>query len=407
MEMMESTSKSRVLLKEISDELHRIMGFWSTRMPDQEQGGFYGEANFHGIPDPKSNKGIILNARILWSFSAAYNTTGATPYKDMARRAWDALTTNFEDTTFGGYFWETDFSGKAIETRKQTYAQAFVIYAFSEYYKASHQNEVLDKAISLFQLLEQRTKDPDNGGYLEAFGREWNEIADVRLSEKDLNEPKSLNTHLHILEAYTALYQVAPTPCLAKSLRDLMALFPRFFILQNGHLDLFFDKTWHVKSHIISYGHDIETSWLLMEAADALKDPVLTQAIETVSLNMVKTFANEGIDHQGGITNEKNTKTGTTDTDRHWWVHIEATVGLIHAYKRTGDKTYLETALSIWEYIKTFFLDFQYGEWHWLIRASGEADTSQVKAGFWKCPYHNSRGCMEITRILSELSSSE
>ncbi len=372
-------------------------------MPDKVHGGFYGAADFRGVPDPMEDKGIILNARILWSFSAAFNHTGNNQYKDMAQRAWEYLTAHFEDKSCGGYYWKTDYSGRATETRKQTYAQAFVIYAFAEYYKAAKQKEVLDRALSLFGLLEQHARDKHQGGYWEALSREWKEIPDVRLSDKDLNEKKSLNTHLHVLEAYTALYQVAPSRHLGQSLRDLIELFPKYLINPNGHLNLFFDGQWQLKSHTISYGHDIEASWLLMEAAEALDDPSLKQGIGTLSLHMAQTFLNEAMAPEGGVLNETNTITGHTDTDRHWWVQIEAMVGLVRAYQQSGSEPYLETAVAIWTYIKTCFLDHQNGEWHWLIGANGVADTSQVKAGFWKCPYHNTRGCMEITTCLQDI----
>ena len=404
---METTSVARIIQTELTAELHRILEFWSTRMPDEVHGGFYGEADFRGVPAPLEDKGIILNARILWSFSAAYNHTGNSQYKDMAQRAWEYITSHFEDKTCGGYYWKTDYSGKPTETRKQTYAQAFVMYAFSEYYKATQQKEVLERALCLFRLLEEHAKDTHQGGYWEALSREWKEIPDVRLSDKDLNEKKSLNTHLHVLEAYTALYRVEPSRDLGQSLRDLIALFPRYLINPNGHLNLFFDGQWQLKSHTISYGHDIEASWLLMDAADALDDPSLKRAIGTMSLHMAQTFLNEAMAPEGGVLNETNTMTGVTDTDRHWWVQMEAMVGLVRAYQQSGNDPYLETATSIWSYIKTYFLDHQNGEWHWLVRASGEADTSQVKAGFWKCPYHNTRGCLELINSLHAIHQTQ
>ncbi len=385
---------------EVEQELHRIMDFWLSRMPDQHHGGFLGGLDFFGKPVPDAPKGIILNTRILWTFSTVAQQSQKHEHIEMAKRAYQYLLDHFLDRDFGGVVWTVDYQGKTQNSRKQIYAQAFFIYALSAYYQLTKEQQALDLAISLFDLLEEKATDPIHGGYLDAFDKKWKELDDMRLSEKDLNEKKILNTHLHLLEAYSSLAQVYPNSKVKQALNKLLQLFKEKFIRADFHLNMFFDEHWNIKSQLVSYGHDIETSWLLYEAAEEIATPTDLEETGELAIQMTKTFVAEGITTDGGVLNEFDRATGHLDTDYHWWPQIEAIVGLINAWQLSKDEQFLTQALKVWEFTKNNLFDLEHGEWHWSVNQDLKPDQSQVKAGFWKCPYHNGRGCLEILKRL-------
>lgn len=373
-----------------------ILPFWMKQMTDDTCGGFYGRMDGLGNIISDAPKGAILNARILWSFSAAYRCLNDKSYLAAVHRAKDYIFKHFFDPEFGGTYWVLNSDGTPLDTKKQIYSQAFLIYAFSECYRATGDNACLDKAIELFHLIEDHSFDRERNGYLEAFDRKWGELADLRLSEKDANEKKTMNTHLHILEAYTNLYRVWPDSILRKQLRNMVEIFTGTIIDPvSSHLNLFFDEEWNCRSSVISYGHDIEASWLLYEAAEALGDKELLSGVADVSLGVVNA-ASEGLTDDGGMIYERDDMRGHVDRDRHWWVQSEAVVGLINAWQLSGDRSFLDRAAKIFDFIMTRLSDRQKGEWFWSIRADGTVNTSDDRAGFWKCPYHNSRMCLEI-----------
>jgi cellobiose epimerase len=373
-----------------------ILPFWINRMTDEKNGGFYGRINGQGRLVENEDKGGILNARILWSFSAACNHLGNKEYLVMAGRARDYALAHFFDPVYGGTFWTVDFKGKASDTKKQIYSQAFFIYALVEYYIASGDKVCLEKAIDLFHVIEEKSFDTQKNGYLEAFSRDWNLLEDLRLSARDDNEKKTTNTHLHILEAYTSLYKVWKDDGLARKLRNLITIFLDK-IIDGGshHLKLFFDEDWNNKSALISYGHDIEASWLIYEAAAVLNDKELLAATKKECIKLAQASL-EGIQPDGSLIYEKDGSKGHVDGDRHWWPQAEAVVGLLNLYEMTGEEKYADQAAHCWEYIAKYIVDRQNGEWFWSIKADGTVNTVDDKAGFWKCPYHNTRACLEI-----------
>lgn len=385
------------LQSEVRDELvNNILPFWSTCMVDHEYGGFYGRIMGNGRLIPDAAKGGILNARILWSFSAAYHHEKNPLYLEMAKHANDFILAHFFDHEFGGTFWTISFDGKPVDTKKQIYSQAFFIYAFSEYYNASGDSSSLQTAIELFRIIEKHSFDTRLNGYLEAYSRDWKLLEDLRLSEKDANEKKTMNTHLHILEAYTNLYRVWKDDGLARQLRNMIVLFIEKIVNPaTRHLDMFFDENWNPKGVIVSYGHDIEASWLIDEAARVLGDPVLLAAVQKICISIAEA-ACEGLQPDGSVVYEKDTSTGHIDKDRHWWVQAEAVVGFLNAFELTGDKEWLEKALKCWSYISQNQIDRTEKEWFWSISDDGVANRKEDKAGFWKCPYHNSRMCLEV-----------
>lgn len=373
--------------------IRNILPWWIRKMPDEGEGGFYGQIDGRENIVPGAPKGGILNARILWSFSSAYMKVRDPLFLEMATRAREYIFRHFFDNRYGGTFWSLTSPGRPLDTKKQIYSQAFFIYALSAYYMATGDRESLDHAIGLFRLIEKHSFDHERGGYFEAFTREWGEIADLRLSPKDANEKKTMNTHLHVLEAYTALYKVWPEEELRERLSGLVKVFTGQIVDQEtSHLNLFFDEEWNRRSAIVSYGHDIEASWLLCEAASVLGE---ADGVKGVALG-IASAAREGLAEDGSLYYEKDTAAGYFDRDRHWWVQSEAVVGFLNAWQLSGDSSWLKLASGALEYILANLTDRENGEWYWSLRADGTVNRDDDKAGFWKCPYHNTRMCLEV-----------
>jgi len=383
------------LKQQVKEELtQNIMPFWSQKMIDTDHGGFWGQIDGNNQIIHKADKGGILNARILWSFSAAYIQEKNPLYLEMANRAKAYILNHFFDPEFGGTYWNISFDGKPVDTKKQIYSQAFFIYAFSEHYRASGDESSLQTAIELFRIIEKYSFDPALNGYFEAYSRDWVLLEDLRLSEKDENEKKTMNTHLHILEAYTNLYRVWKDDRLATQLRNLILIFIEKIVNQStNHLDLFFDENWNAKSTIVSYGHDIEASWLIDEAARVLGDRILLANVQKICIGIAEA-ACEGLQPDGSMVYELDK--GHLETDRHWWVQSEAVVGFLNAYELTGNSEWMDKALKCWDFIADKLVDRVGGEWFWSISDSGIPNRKGDKAGFWKCPYHNSRMCLEV-----------
>lgn len=376
---------------------NNILAFWLNNMQDVERGGFYGQMRGDGTLVKDASKGCILNARILWAFSAAYRVLGKPEYLKAATRAKDYILQHFIDKENGGAYWELDCEGNPIDTKKQFYAIGFVIYGLSEYARATDDKEALEWAIKLFDVIEEHSFDPKYNGYIEACTREWKVIEDMRLSELDANYPKSQNTHLHIIEPYTNLYRIWKDARLEKALRNLIDIFTdRILNPETYHLDLFFEMDWkRGAGWLESYGHDIECSWLMHEAALVLGDKQVLAKVEPIVQRVAKA-SEKGLNADGSMTHEANVDTGHVDDDRHWWVQAEAVVGFLNIYQYFGDKDALQKGLNCWQYIKDNLIDYEGGEWYWSRDPQRNINRKDDKAGFWKCPYHNSRMCLEI-----------
>lgn len=369
--------------------VNNILRFWSERMVDTEHGGFYGRIDGHDILHPESEKGAVLNARILWTFAGATRILHRMPYRILAARAKDYLVNRFIDPQYGGVYWSLNADGSPLDTKKQTYAIAFAIYGLAEYYRATLDQEAIDAAIRLFEDIEAHAFDAVNVGYIEALTRDWQPIADMRLSESDENGSRTMNTHLHVLEAYTNLYRVYKDPRVARQLRVLIDIFVnRLYNPSNGHLDLFFDDQWQGRRDKTSLGHDIETAWLLREALEVLGDQELLQQTLPVCRSLAQA-AEEGI--------LKETQ---------WWCYAEAVVGYIDQWQVLLEKEPLQASINYelaeaaYDFIQSRLLDREHGEWFWSVLPDGTPDRNNDKAGFWKCPYHNSRMCYELLERL-------
>lgn len=393
--MKDIVSNMKAEMQDVLQE--NILRFWLDKMVDRENGGFYGRIDGTGVLHPDAEKGAILNARILWSFSAAYRVLGNPEYLEAATRAKEYFIAHFIDEEYGGVYWSLDYQGKPLDTKKQFYAIGFAIYGMSEYSRATGDREALDYAIQLYHCIEQHAFDNEHNGYIEACTREWGKIADMRLSEFDANYPKSQNTHLHIIEPYANLYRIWKSSELEDSLRNIISIFTdKILNPATHHLDLFFDMDWtRGAGQLESYGHDIECSWLMHEAALVLDDAQVLEKVEPIVREVAKA-SEKGLRPDGSMIHEANLDTGRVDDDLHWWVQAENVVGWFNLYQHFGDEEALEKALHGWNYIKSELVDWDNGEWYWSRHPDGSLNTIDDKAGFWKCPYHNSRMCLEI-----------
>ncbi|MHA4810414.1 AGE family epimerase/isomerase [Flavitalea flava] len=388
--------------QELEKELQSILRYWMDHTIDDRQGGFYGRIDGGDRVHPEAPKGVVLNARILWAFSAAYLQTKEIAYLPIAQRAYRYLTDHFVDPVYGGVYWSVDHTGNALNDRKQIYGLSFCIYGFSEYYRATLEQSALDQAIALFRSIERISYDPEKGGYFEAFTRDWQVMEDMRLSPKDANEKKTMNTHLHVVEAYANLYRVWPDPRLQTRIGDLLEVFDRYMVDRiTGHLVLFFDENWKVSSRIVSYGHDIEAAWLLLEAAEISGIKSRVERMRQLAIK-IAVAAVEGLDQDsgdGGLWYER--EHGRLVREKHSWPQAEAMVGFFNAFQVSGDEKWLERSLASWAFVKKYIKDPAGGEWFWGIREDHSPMTGQDKAGFWKCPYHNSRACLEIIKRIN------
>ena len=390
------TTKTEQFLQETAEVLKgNILDFWLGL--EDPSGGFYGEVTSSGEVLPDAPRGIILYSRIIWTFSAAYRKLRHPDYLTAAEKARDWLLAHFFDPENSGVYWSVAADGKPLETKKQLYAQGFAIYGLSELYKATHDAQTLEAAIDLFRTVEEHFADPEHGGYVEALARDFKPLEDMSLSAHDINADKTMNSHLHLMEAYANLYQVWADPSLKSALEQLIELTCSRIMGSDGHLQLYFRRDWSVLPGGLSYGHDIETSWLLLECACATRDFSVVNRVKPFAAALGKA-GNEGLLPDGSMRYERLTD-GTFDDSRQWWVQAETVVGNLWLWKYHGDAAAADRAVACWNYIRDHLVDREKGEWYWAILPDGSPDLASPKAGFWKCPYHNSRMCLEIMKI--------
>lgn len=378
--------------------------FWCGPALDLQHGGWMGWLSNDLKPDRSQPKGLIVNARILWAFSAVHRVRPEPVYFDMAARAFDFVMNKFWDAQHGGAFWRLDDQGEVRDDSKKTYGQAFYLYALTEFHQAFGSAAALARAKELFELIERHAHDAKFGGCLEVCRRDWSAAgADARLSEKDLNEKKSMNNHLHVLEAYTNLYRVWREPRVAERLRELIEIFlSRILDPRTQHLHHFFNEQWEVRSDTYTFGHDIEASWLLCEAAEELGDAALLQRVRTVALQMAGAVFNEGFGADGGLCYEGRDGQ-IIDAGRECWPQAEALVGFLNAFQLSDNQVFLAAAGQTWNYIGQNLVDRVHGEWFWRINPDGLPDQRLPKVSEWKGPYHATRACLETLKRLRGL----
>jgi len=397
---LENTWQS--LPDELGAELSNILNYWMAYATDRENGGFFGKIDQDNRVHAKAPKGSVLNARILWSFSASYTYTKNPELLALATRAFHYIREYLTDHRHGGLYWSVDSEGALLDGHKQVYAQAFGIYAMSEYYRATSDPDALKQAITWYRLIEKHSRDPACGGYIDAFARDWSLLVDKRLSVKDENASKTMNTHLHIVEAYANLYEVYEDEELKTHITELLDIFDEKIINKPGHhLGLFFSDEWQMDERIISFGHDIEAGWLLLSCAESVRD---AERISTAKKNalLITDAAMEGLDEDGGLWYEYNSVTGELSSEKHWWPQAEALIGFCNAWQLSGKDVYKNALLKNWQFIKNKMLDRARGEWYWGIDGKGKIMPNQDKIGFWKGPYHNSRACLQLLARLKD-----
>lgn len=383
------------LKSELETELDSILEYWSKNTVDNQNDGFIGQIDFNEHEITNSEKGSVLNARILWTFSASYKITKNESHKKLAERAFEFLCEHFYDKQFEGLFWSINSDKTPKDTKNQIYALAFAIYGLSEYYAISKNEKALEIAINLYSKIQDYSYDPINKGYLEAFTRDWKPIEDLRLSEKDANEKKTMNTHLHIIEAYANLYKVWKDKTLQNIMIELLETIEKHFInTETGHLHLFFDENWIEKPDVISFGHDIEAAWLLQQCAEISEDETLIANYKKYAIQIAEA-TKKGIDSDGGLWYEFDPEKKELIREKHWWPQAEAMIGFYNAYQLTKKEEYLDIVYKIWKFTQKHIIDHENGEWFWGVYEDYSI-MKKDKAGFWKCPYHNGRACLEL-----------
>ncbi|TQV71340.1 hypothetical protein FKG94_19695 [Exilibacterium tricleocarpae] len=402
----------KTLRQEFRAEMAEIGCWWADNALDVRRGGFVGAITHRNDKLYEANKGVVQNARILWFFSELARVTGDGPnagdcttgerrYSGLAERAYDYFIRYFCDPVYGGVYWELNCRGEVVGNRKQIYAQAFAIYGLTSYYRLTACPSALSLAEELFGLVERYGRDPRHGGYLEAFSRRWASIDDMRLSEKDMNAPKTMNTHLHVLEAYTSLYRVAPSAALLAAIENCLECF-RNHILSGGelYLRMYMDLEWNDLSDLRSFGHDIEASWLIWEALEVMQSETLKGGWKDKVVGMARQCLDRAVGDNGEIFDAMILESGKRIEQRVWWVQAEALVGFLAAFRLTGDGQFLHAAVEVWRFIRRYQKDPRHGEWLWFSRL--DRSSTACKMGPWKGPYHNGRAMMEAFRILQD-----
>lgn len=413
------TKELKTYRKTFQTELHdNILNFWIKFGIEKDGDGFYGATDLKGNPVIDAPKSCVLNARILWTFAEAAKNFNNKTYAEVAERALLVLQNYFADKEFGGYFMSIDSINKPLDTVKHTYAQAFVLYALSKYYEFKPGTELQNQIDKYFLFLEEKTKDFANPGYFEAFTREWKLYDENRMA--DNNEPRSMNTHLHILEAYAAYYKVSNNPLVKERLKQLLELFMDKIIRKSGHLGIFFDERFNetnTSKSICSFGHDIEASWLLWEAAEILGDPEIINRMQALSIKMLNAVDRMGVDKDGGLFLESTRFGSHVRTNKHWWPQAETLVAFMNAYELSSSHEYWEKLKLSWNFIDKHVIDHTNGEWFTKVNRLGEPyliepenDPSPYyrndwKIDPWKCPYHNGRAMMELIKRIDKLNA--
>ena len=389
-----------MMVDEIRKELvNGIIPFWKN-LRDDEYGGYYGLLDYDLNLDKKAEKGCILNSRITWFFANAYLLLKDESLLDEAKHGYEFLKNKCLDKEYGGIYWSLNYDGTPKDTTKHTYNQAFCIYALSTYYAAFKDAEALKIAMQLFEKIE--TTCMDEAGYLEAFTRDFKPESNEKLSENGVLADKTMNTLLHVFEAYTELYRVSKETKVKERLMWIMDVFAdKVYNPKLHRQEVFFDKNYNSIIDLHSYGHDIETAWLMDRGTEVLGDETYTERMGAITRDLTSQIYKVAFDGHS-LANE--CEKGVVNEHRVWWVQAEAIVGFLNGYEKDSQKKeYLEAAESIWEFIKEHVMDKREGsEWFWEVDKEGKPYEGRPIVEPWKCPYHNGRMCMEVIRRMSK-----
>ena len=371
---------------------NRLLPFWEN-LRDDENGGFYGLMDFDLTLHRDALKGCILNSRILWFFSEAAMALHSETARACAAHARRFMAERCFDRTHGGLFWSVNADGTPADTTKHTYNQAFGIYALAAWYRLSGEPSALADAFSLFDLIETRLR--DEGGYLEAFTRDWQPVENDKLSENNVIAQRTMNTLLHVFEGYSGLYQATRDPRVGKALRYILDIYEtKVYDPVRRRQRVFFDHDYRELIDLHSYGHDIESSWLIDWGASLLGDAALMERISDIDTRLAEHIY-EAAYRDHSLLNE--CERGVDNTWRIWWVQAEAVLGFLHAWEKTGDAKYRDAAADIFQYIQEKLTDPRPGsEWFWELDAQGRPSSRKPIVEPWKCPYHNGRMCLTL-----------
>ena len=399
------TEQLKIFKEEVLAEHENILKFWEKYTVDEENGGFIGQIDSDMKKQTEADKGVILNARITWAFSAAYRFNKNSNYLELATRAYNYLIDKFYDHDNDGVYFMIDYKGNPTVVRNQVIAVAFVTYAFSEYYIATEKKEALDYALKLFNSLELYALDKELNGYFDAFSNEWEKLEDMRMYPGDKNATKTMNANFHIMVAYANIYRAYKDDKVKKALKNLIeVLLDKIVDAQRGSCNLFFDSNWNIVPSDDNYGLDIEASWLIWDAAQVLNDQKIIEQIRPIVLKMVEHSLKYGYDRDGGMMNEGNDKDGVLNTYKSWWVQAESVIAFFNAYQMTNENKYLANALLTWDFIKKYVIDYEYGEWYGTVgKDDHKPNLEESKIGPWKCPYHNSRMGLQIAERIDSI----
>jgi len=391
---METYSELRAVAEHMLTE--EILPFWM-RIQDVEKGGFFGLVRNAGLVDTKAPKGVILHSRILYTFADAYRVTGIEAYLQAADHAYRFLIEKAIDRSYGGLFWMLDYSGNPLQDFKHSYNQAFGIYALATYARAGGNPEALTYAMDLYRLLEMKWRTPT--GYLEQLSRDYFPVNNEELSENGIIADRTMNTVLHVMEAYTVLYEATHDAGVLDALRfSVSCLTEAMYNKDRERLEVFFDANLTSLLDLHSYGHDIEASWLIDRAVETIGDDELRNRVAPMTKSLYAHVMRKAYTPRGVYFECEN---GATDTKRDWWVQAESVVGILHdAGKEHFPTMHLEAIAAILEYIENEIRNPS-GEWYWTTYENGSHDEKRELAGPWKCPYHNGRMCIEIMRRIS------
>ncbi|MBP3234478.1 MAG: AGE family epimerase/isomerase [Eubacterium sp.] len=385
-----------MLSEELSKEfMEHMIPFWCQKA-DPEYGGYYGQVGYDLQLDKKADKGCILNSRILWFFSNLYEMYGDKKYLDMAKIAYRFMLDFFFDKEYGGVYWSVTYDGKPKDTSKHSYNHAFAIYALSSYYIASGDEEALDKAYNLFDIIETRLRDKD--GYLESFDRFFGISSNEKLSENGVEAARTMNTILHIMEAYTELYRADADERVKTKLREILMLFRnKIYNSEKKRLEVFFDADYNSLIDLHSYGHDIEAAWLIDRTVEVLGDKGTEYDLSDITSELTQKIYEVAYD---GSSVPAECEEGKVLGLRIWWVECEAMVGFMNGYQKDKSKVeYREAVEQIWRFIKDNIVDRREGsEWYYEVDENNVPSDDQPVLAAWKCPYHNGRMFMEIVR---------
>lgn len=384
------------MIGEIKQHLtEQILPFWKA-LKDEENGGFYGKVDYELNVYKDAEKGGILNSRILWFFSNSYLTLRDSDDLCYAKHAYDYLVNSFLDKEYGGIYWSLTYDGTPLDTTKHTYCQAFAIYALSSFYDASKDEGALKLAYELYELVEAKCR--DELGYLEAFKRNFEPESNEKLSENGVEAARTMNTLLHMYEAYTELYRVDGNSMVKERLLEMLDIIEnKLYNPEIPRQEVFFDKDWNSIIDLHSYGHDIEAAWLIDRGLDVIGDGELTARISVITKSLTECIYKKAYTDQG-VWNEE--ECGVVDKRKIWWVQNESVVGFINGFQRDNNKTeYLEAARSVWEFCKEYQIDKRSSsEWFGTLDVDNNPLVEEDMAGPWKCPYHNGRMCLEVIR---------